>query len=416
MTLVGAIVLVVLTLVTELRSKAPARAAMEAQSARNLAADAAQRGAEVVRAMGMLPSLAARWTTSHQDYLAAQRRANYVVGGLSATAKMFRLVLQSSLLGLGAYLAIRGQISTGTIIAASIIGARALAPIDLAIGSWKTFVSARQGYKRLKALLVAYPDTTPPFALPPPSKSLVVDGLTIAAPGKPNALVRRISLKLEAGQALGIIGPSASGKSTLGRALVGIWPPQAGKVALDGASLDRWTPEALGPSIGYLPQDVQLFDGTVAENIARFQASAEPASVIEAATAAGFHEQVLALPEGYDTRVGSSGAQLSAGQKQRLGLARALFGARSWSCWTSPTPTSTRRARRPFRQRSPDFRARGAIGVVIAHRPSAIAAVDFILAMKGGEAVAFGKRDEVLGKTVQNARQILERVPARATA
>ena len=148
----------------------------------------------------------------------------------------------------------------------------------------------------------------PPFALPPPSKSLVVDGLTIAAPGKPNALVRRISLKLEAGQALGIIGPSASGKSTLGRALVGIWPPQAGKVALDGASLDRWTPEALGPSIGYLPQDVQLFDGTVAENIARFQASAEPASVIEAATAAGFHEQVLALPEGYDTRVGSSGA------------------------------------------------------------------------------------------------------------
>jgi PrtD family type I secretion system ABC transporter len=416
LTLVGAGILVVLTLVTELRSKAPARAAMEAQSARNLAADAAQRGAEVVRAMGMLPSLAARWTTSHEDYLTAQRRANYVVGGLSATAKMFRMVLQSSLLGLGAYLAIRGQISTGTIIAASIIGARALAPIDLAIGSWKTFVSARQGYKRLKALLVAYPDTTPPFALPPPSKSLIVDGLTIAAPGKPNALVRRISLKLEAGQALGIIGPSASGKSTLGRALVGIWPPQAGKVALDGASLDRWTPEALGPSIGYLPQDVQLFDGTVAENIARFQASAEPVSVIEAATAAGFHEQVLALPEGYDTRVGSGGAQLSAGQKQRLGLARALFGRPFLVVLDEPNSNLDAEGEAAVSAAISGLRARGAIGVVIAHRPSAISAVDFILAMKGGEAVAFGKRDEVLGKTVQNARQILERVPARAIA
>jgi ATP-binding cassette subfamily C protein len=416
LTLAGAIILVLLTLVTELRSKAPARAAIEAQSARNQAADAAQRGAEVVRAMGMLPALSMRWTDAHERYLQAQRRASYVVGGLSATAKMFRMVLQSALLGLGAYLAIRGQISTGTIIAASIIGARALAPVDLAIASWKGFIAARQGYQKLKTLFALYPDITPPFALPPPCKSLIVDGLTVTAPGVSSPLVRRISMRLQAGQALGIIGPSASGKSTLGRALVGIWPAQAGKVTLDGATLDQWTPEALGPSIGYLPQDVQLFDGTVAENIARFRPQAEPAAVIEAAKAAGFHEQVLAFPQGYDTRVGPGGAQLSAGQKQRLGLARALFGRPFLVVLDEPNSNLDAEGEAAVSAAIVDMRARGAIPIVIAHRPSAIAAVDLILAMKGGEAVAFGRKEEVLGKTVQNARQILERFPQRASA
>lgn len=416
LTLFGAFVLILLTLLTELKSKAPARAASEAQSARNQAADAAQRGAEVVRAMGMLPSLAARWGKAHEGYLVAQRRASHVVGGMSATAKMFRMMLQSAMLGMGAYLAIRGQISSGTIIAASIIGARALAPVDLAIGSWKAFVSARQGYTKLKALLAFYPDTPALFALPPPTKNLLVEGLAVNAPGTQKSLVRRIALRLEAGHALGIIGPSASGKSTLGRALVGIWPAQAGKVTLDGATLDRWTPEALGPSIGYLPQDIQLFDGTVAENIARFRASAEPASVIEAATAAGFHEQVLALPEGYDTRIGSGGTQLSAGQKQRVGLARALFGRPFLVVLDEPNSNLDAEGEAAVAAAIANVRARGGIAIVIAHRPSAIAAVDLILAMKDGEAVAFGKKEDVLGRTVQNARQILERPSQRATA
>ena len=212
LTLGGALVLVILTLLTEVKSKGPAKAAAEAQSARNAAADAAQRGAEVVRAMGMFPALAARWEKAHESYLLAQRRANHVVGGLSATAKMFRFVLQSALLGMGGYLAIRGQISSGTIIAGSILGSRALAPVDQAIASWKTFVAARQGYQRLKMMLALYPDRQEPFALPAPSRSLVAQNLSVAAPGTSNPIVRRLSLKLEAGQALGIIGPSGVGQ------------------------------------------------------------------------------------------------------------------------------------------------------------------------------------------------------------
>jgi ATP-binding cassette subfamily C protein len=414
LTLAGALVLVLLTLLTELRSKTPAKAAIEAQSARNQAADAAQRGAEVVRAMGMLPALAARWEKAHERYLSAQRRANYVVGGLSATARMLRLILQSALLGLGGYLAIRGQISTGTIIACSIIGSRALAPVDQAIASWKASVAARQGYHRLKMLLDLYPDVAKPFALPAPSKSLVVEGLTVAAPGTSKPIVRRISLRLQAGQALGIIGPSASGKSTLARAIVGVWPPQVGKVTLDGANLDQWAPDALGPSIGYLPQDVQLLDGSVAENIARFSTEPDPEAVIAAATAAGFHEQVLALQDGYNTRIGLSGAHLSAGQKQRLGLARALYRNPFLVVLDEPNANLDAEGEAAVAAAISALRARGAIAVVIAHRPSAIAAVDLVLAMKEGEAVAFGPKEEVLAKTVRNARQILGRVPQRS--
>jgi ATP-binding cassette subfamily C protein len=407
LTLGGAVVLILLTLMTEVKSKAPAKAAMEAQSIRNAAADAAQRGAEVVRAMGMLPALAARWDKAHDAYLLAQRSANHVAGGLSATAKMFRFILQSTLLGLGGYLAIRGEISAGSIIAGSIVGSRALAPVDQAIASWKAFVAARQGYQRLKALLVLYPDRQQPFALPAPSKTLTAEGMVVAAPGTAKPIVRRLSLKLEAGQALGVIGPSASGKSTLARALLGVWPPQAGKVMLDGAAIEQWSPEALGSSIGYLPQDVQLFDGTVAENIARFSPEPDPEAVIAAATAASFHEHVLALQDGYNTRVGSGGAQLSAGQKQRLGLARALYGAPFLVVLDEPNANLDAEGEAAVGAAIAALKARGAIVVVIAHRPSAIAAVDLILVMKEGEAVAYGPKEEVLAKTVKNARQIL---------
>jgi ATP-binding cassette subfamily C protein len=414
LTLGGAVVLVALTLLTEVKSKAPARAAMEAQSVRNAAADAAQRGAEVVRAMGMLPVLAARWEKAHEAYLLAQRRANHVVGGLSATAKMLRFILQSALLGMGGYLAIRGQISPGTIIAGSILGSRALAPVDQAIASWKAFVAARQGYQRIKMLLALYPDQQQPFTLPAPSKAVIVENLTVAAPGTSKPIVRRLSLKLDAGRALGIIGPSAAGKSTLARALVGVWPPQAGKVMLDGAAIDQWSREALGPSIGYLPQDVQLFDGTVAENIARFSPEPDPEAVIAAASAAGFHEQVLALQDGYNTRIGLGGAQLSAGQKQRLGLARALYGSPFLIVLDEPNSNLDAEGEAAVGAAIGALKARGAIAVVIAHRPSAIAAVDLILVMRDGEAVAFGPKEEVLAKTVKNARQILGQPAQRA--
>ncbi|HEX5959463.1 MAG TPA: type I secretion system permease/ATPase [Hyphomicrobiaceae bacterium] len=408
-TLSGALALVVLTLLTEIKSKAPGKAALEAQSERNAAAEAAQRGAEVVRAMGMLPALAARWEKAHKAYLLAQRRANHVVGGLSATAKMSRLILQSTLLGLGGYLAVRGEISPGTIIAGSIIGSRALAPVDQAIASWKSFVGARQGYQRLKALLTLFSGEEKPFALPPPRRSLVIENLTVAAPGTSKPIVRRLSFKLEAGQALGIIGPSASGKTTLARTLVGVWPAQGGRVMLDGASLDQWSPEALGPSIGYLPQDTQLFDGSVAENIARFSPDADSAAVIDAAKAAAFHEQVLALPDGYDTRVGPAGGQLSTGQRQRLGLARALYGNPFLVVLDEPNSNLDSEGEAAVGTAIAAVKARGAIALVIAHRPSAIAAVDLIMVMKEGEAVAFGPKEKVLAKTVQNAGQILAR-------
>jgi PrtD family type I secretion system ABC transporter len=408
-TLLGALALVLLTLLTEIKSKAPAKAAMEAYSERNAAAEAAQRGAEVVRAMGMLPALATRWDKANGAYLLAQRRANHVVGGLSATAKMARLILQSALLGLGGYLAIRGQISPGTIIAGSIIGSRALAPVDQAIGSWKSFVGARQGYQRLKTLLTLSFGQEKPFALPRPSRTLVIDNLTVAAPGTSKVIVRRLSFKLEAGQALGIIGPSASGKSTLARTLVGVWPGQVGRVMLDGASIDQWSPEALGPSIGYLPQDMQLFDGSVAENIARFSPDADSASVIRAAKAAAFHEHVLALPDGYDTKVGPAGAQLSTGQRQRLGLARALYGDPFLVVLDEPNSSLDAEGEAAVSTAIAALKARGAIAVVIAHRPSAIAAVDLIMVMKEGEAVAFGPKEKVLAKTVQNAGQLLAR-------
>ncbi|HEU0290856.1 MAG TPA: type I secretion system permease/ATPase [Burkholderiales bacterium] len=406
LTLLGALVLVLVTLLTELRCRQPTLVALEALSARNAAANAIQRSAEAVRAMGMLPTLAARWEKAHEKYLLAQRRANYAVGGLSATARMLRLILQSALLGMGAYLAIRGQISSGTIIAGSILGSSALAPIDQAIANWKGFAAARQGYQRLKVLQPLDPDRKARFPLPAPARDLVVEGVTIAAPGTSKPIVRRLSLKLQAGQALGIIGPSASGKSTLARSLVGIWPPQVGKVLLDGATLEQWPAAALGPSIGYLPQDVQLFDGTVAENIARFDPAPDPEAVIAAARLAAFHGQVSALEDGYNTRIGLAGAQLSSGQKQRIGLARALYGNPFLVVLDEPNANLDADGEAAVATAIASLRARGRIAIVIAHRPSALAAVDLILAMRNGEAVGMGPKDEVLTKIMPNARQL----------
>ena len=361
LTLAGAVVLVLLTLMTEVKSKAPAKAAMEAQSARNAAADAAQRGAEVVRAMGMLPALAARWEKAHEGYLLAQRRANYVVGGLSATAKMFRFVLQSALLGLGAL-------------------SRHPRPDFGRHHHRRARSSARAHWHRSTRRSPAGGPSSPraratsasrccwrsipieqkPFALPAPSKSLVVEGLTVAAPGTTKPIVRRLSLKLEAGQALGIIGPSASGKSTLARALVGVWQPQAGKVMLDGATLDQWAPDALGPSIGYLPQDVQLFDGTVAENIARFCRRARPGGRHR-----GSHGCRLPRARAAHWRTATTPGSVWAGRSSRPGRSNGWgwrapsTATRSWWCWTSPTPTSMPKARRRSVRRSAGSRRAG---------------------------------------------------------
>lgn len=414
-TLGGAAFLMLLTLATELRGRGPTRAAVEATSVRNQMADVAQRGAESVRAMGMLPVMTERWREAHDAAMIHQRKSSYVVGGLSAVARMFRFSLQSAMLATGAYLAILGELSAGGIIAGSIISARALAPVDQAIASWKAFISARQSHGRLKQLM-SYAQSNPiTFELPPPTKSLAVLGLAVPAPGSRQPIVSRVSFTLNAGQALGVIGPSASGKTTLARALVGVWKPLAGAVTLDGASLDQWDPASLGPSIGYLSQDTELFDGTIAQNIARFRRDAPPEMVIEAARAVGMHDVIVGLPQGYDTRTGQGGIHLSAGQRQRIGVARALFGRPFLVVLDEPNANLDAEGDAAVGEAVRKVRERGGIAVIIAHRPSAIASVDMLLVMKDGQMAAFGPRDEVLARTVQNAHNIIQHPAARAS-
>jgi PrtD family type I secretion system ABC transporter len=316
------------------------------------------------------------------------------------------------MLGLGAYLAIEGQISGGTIIAVSVLASRALAPVDQAIASWRGFVAARQGYSRLRQLLACSGTEAGAFELPPPLKSLSTEALFVGAPGVSKPIIRNIGVRLEAGQSLGIIGASASGKSTLARALVGVWAPLSGKVMLDGAELRHWPAARLGAHIGYLPQDVQLFDGSIAENIARFQRPLDSEAVLSAATAAGFHDQILTLPEGYETRIGPGGIELSAGQKQRLGLARALFGDPFLVVLDEPNSNLDAEGERALKTAIASVGARGGIAIVIAHRTSIIAAVSLVAVMRGGEIAAIGPREEVLARSVRLA----EAVPRRRAA
>jgi PrtD family type I secretion system ABC transporter len=415
-TVVGALVLIALTWLTDFKSKDPTKAALEAQSIRNQTADASQRGAEAVRAMGLRPVMAARWQAKHQQYMAMQRRVTFITTGIAGASKVVRMILQSAMLGLGALLAIKGEISSGAIIAGTILSGRALAPIDQAIGAWKGLVSARQAHERLAKLLGLYPDKPDVFKLPVPVQSITVENLLVGAPGGRVPIVKRANFEVRAGQALGVIGPSASGKTTLIRALIGVWTPLGGRVLLDGAVIDQWDPDALGASIGYLPQDVQLFDGTIAENISRFNEDPSSDAVIAAARAASFHDHVVAFPDGYNTRVGQAGAHLSAGQRQRLGLARALYNDPFLVVLDEPNANLDAEGEASVVEAIKAVQARKGVAIVIAHRPSAVAAVDLILAMKHGEMVAFGPRDEVLGKILKNSSNVVKHPASHAAA
>jgi PrtD family type I secretion system ABC transporter len=414
-TVVGALILIALTWLTDFKSKDPTKAALEAQSIRNQTADASQRGAEVVRAMGLRPVMAARWQKKHDQYMVMQRRVTFITTGIAGASKVVRMILQSAMLGLGAFLAIKGEISSGSIIAGTILSGRALAPIDQAIGAWKGLISARQAHDRLAKLLGLYPDNPEVFTLPAPTQSITAENLMVGAPGGRVPIVKRANFEVRAGQALGVIGPSASGKTTLIRAMIGVWAPLSGRVLLDGAAIDQWDPNALGGSIGYLPQDVQLFDGTIADNIARFTEAASPEAVIAAAKAASFHDHVVAFPDGYNTRIGQGGAHLSAGQRQRLGLARALYNDPFLVVLDEPNANLDAEGEASVVQAIKSVQARKGVAIVIAHRPSAVAAVDLILAMKNGEMVAFGPRDEVFGKILKNANNVVQH-PAAARA
>jgi len=320
----GALASVILTLAAEYLARAPARRAGESIINRRLQADAARRNAEAIRAMGLTDRMGLIWSGISDRFLDDQRRVTDIVGATGAASRTWRLILQSLMLGLGAYLVIGGEASAGIIIASSIMLARALQPIDVAIANWRSSAGARQSYRRLNKLLRAASPRPTQLALPRPRHRMSVEDLAIAAPGQQRPILHDVSFSLAAGSGLGIIGPSGSGKSTLVRALVGAWVPLRGRVRLDEASMDQWNDAALGRDIGYLPQDIELFDGTVAENIARFDPDADPEAILAAADAAGVKQMVLHLPEGFQTRLGEGGAVLSADQRQLVGLARAF--------------------------------------------------------------------------------------------
>ncbi|HEY4136573.1 MAG TPA: type I secretion system permease/ATPase [Alphaproteobacteria bacterium] len=410
----GAVVLSVLTLLIEVFTKMALRTAADHGAVRNSLAEASRRNAEVLAAMGMTLRIAAIWNVENQKHMVAHSAASDIAGALSGASKIFRIALQSGVLGLGAYLAIYGEASPGIIIASSIISARALAPVDTAIGNWKGFVAARQSWHRLAAVLATFPEERKPLALRKPERTLSVEGLSVAPPGEKRHVIRNVSFQLQCGSALGVIGPTAAGKSTLARAIIGIWAPAAGCVRLDAAALDQWSPDALGCHIGYLPQDIELFDGTVGQNIARFAPEPEAETVIAAAEAAGVHQMVLRLPKGYETRIGEGGFALSAGQRQRVALARALYGEPFLVVLDEPNANLDAEGEQALTNAIIGVRNRGGIAVIVAHRPNALAAVDMVLMMNEGEVQAFGPQEEVLRKVLRPVGKVA--TPAMAGA
>ncbi len=399
--LVGAVILVSLTIITEFLSRAPARDAMGLAARRNDLAATSRRNAEVLVAMGMAGRLNKRWSEANEKYLAGNQRASDVAGGLGAIAKVMRMTLQSAVLAVGAYLVIHQEATAGIIIAGSILSARALAPVDLAIAHWKSFVAARQSWRRLNQLLESVPARATPTLLQNPSSRLSVEAVAIVPPGDQKMIVQDVTFALTAGNGLGIIGPSGSGKSSLVRALVGVWQPFRGKVRLDGAALDQWSSDVLGRHVGYLPQDVELFAGSVAQNICRFDPEASAETIIAAAKEAGVHEMIIKMRDGYDTQIGEQGTALSAGQAQRVALARALYDNPFLIVLDEPNSNLDTEGDEALTRAVRSARERGAIVVVVAHRPIGIEGVDQLLVLKDGRMQAFGPKETVLGQVLQ---------------
>lgn len=360
------------------------------------------RNAEVVAAMGMANNIRDRQEKLFDQVLVKQTEASRKAGLLSGISKSFRMIVQSLLLGMGAYLALNQEISPGMMIAGSLLLGRALAPIDMLVGTWKGFSLARAQYARLKELLTQIPAEQDTMSLPPPKGNLSVEQVSVVPPGSQNVVVRGVSFALEAGEALGIVGPSASGKSTLARTLLGIWPTYAGKVRLDGANIAAWDRAELGPHIGYLPQDIELFDGTIADNICRF-GNGDSEQIVAAAQLAGVHDMILRLPNGYDTVIGAAGGVLSGGQRQRIGLARAVYGNPKLLILDEPNSNLDDQGEKELVEALRRIKAQGCTIVVITHRTMVLQCVDKILVMKEGAAVSFGPKDQVLSSLMAPA-------------
>jgi PrtD family type I secretion system ABC transporter len=396
LTFAGAFVLVVLTVISEILTKRLNISTRKAAIARNTIADSNARNADVLKAMGFSSRAVSRFNEANGEHLELQTKANDVGGTFAAVSRVLRMLLQSAVLGLGAYLAIKNELTAGAIMAASVVAARAMAPVDLAIGNWKTFVAARTAYQRLRDTVIALAAADEPMKLPAPHRGVSVEKITVAVPGSGQIILSDVSFELEPGQALGVIGPSAGGKTTLVRALTGIWPVLRGSVRLDGADLLQWREDQIGQHIGYLPQEVSLMDATIEENISRFEPEPDYQKVIDAAQAAGVHDMILKMPDGYRTQLGSQGTALSAGQRQRLALARALYGNPFLVVMDEPNSNLDGEGEAALTEAIQGISARGGITIVIAHRPSALVAVDLVAIIQNGRMVAFGKKQDIM--------------------
>ena len=391
----GAIVLFCLALANEVTTRDLLRRSGGASITSLRQAESAVRNAHVIEAMGMMPNLVKRWHSKNAEMLDFQVRASTRAGAITATSKFIRQGLQVGVLGCGAWLALGGEITAGMMIAASILMSRALAPVEQAIGSWKSAIAAREAYRRVRDQLGATPVRGAETALPRPEGRLTVEGLTYFHPGAAEATLQGVSFRLEPGEMLGLIGPTAAGKTTLAALLVGIAKPRVGHVRLDGADMADWAGEDLGRHIGYLPQDIELFAGTVRDNIARM-GEADPESIVSAAQLAGVHEMILQLPNAYETEIGEAGAALSGGQRQRIGLARSVFGHPRFVVLDEPNASLDAAGEEALINAIVTLKQRGTTLVVIAHRPSILRHVDKALVLRAGTVEAFGPPSEVL--------------------
>jgi PrtD family type I secretion system ABC transporter len=395
LSLVGALALLALALTNELTTRNLLQDATGAAMRALGQAEATVRNADVVEAMGMLPNLVRRWSRHNVDTLTLQALASGRSGRITAIAKFVRQFLQVGILGVGAWLVLRDELTPGAMIAASILMSRALAPVDMAINSWKSAVAARSAYDRIRRQLDEAPPLGRPMKLPAPRGALRVSGLAYIHPGASEPTLRGITFGLEPGEALGIIGPTAAGKSTLARILVGNLQPRTGDARLDGVDVAQWHPEDLGRHIGYLPQDVELFNGAVQDNIARMGES-DPEAVIKAALLAGVHEMIVHLPQGYDTEIGDRGSVLSGGQRQRIALARAVYGNPSFVILDEPSASLDNTGEEALLNTIAAIKEGGATLVVIAHRPNVLRYMDKILVLRDGMIDKFGPREEVI--------------------
>jgi PrtD family type I secretion system ABC transporter len=396
--LVSAAIIFVLAVLTERSSRQPMAQANTASMKANAITEEARRNAEALHSLGMKGAIRRNWTKIQHEALDFQTRANDAGARYSMMSKVFRMITQSAMLAAGAYLAIKHEISGGTIIASSIIMGRALAPVEQAVGNWQQFLGFRKAYERLNRVLDVVAPDEQRMSLPDPKGVLEVENLVVMLPGTDKPILQGINFKVEPGQGLGIIGPTGAGKSTLARALVGLIAPTRGSVRLDGATSDQRDDDELGRLIGYLPQDTQIFDGSVAQNISRFVENPDSSKIVEAAQLANIHDFIMRLPQGYDTPLAEGGSRLSAGQRQRVALARALFGDPVLFVMDEPNSNLDSDGEIALDRAIRASIKRGAAVVVVAHRPSALHAMDNLLVLTNGQVAAMGSRDEIMRK------------------